>query len=166
MMFSNEDNKSLFESIVHERLEFYRSIARRILSNRADADDALQNALLKAWRRRLLLRDEERMAGWIARIVVSESYNILRSRSSSNETDLDSVPETAAPAPHDSEADYRRMEEAIESLPKIYRETVHIAILGGLETKEAATMLGCSPNTLYIRIHRAKNLLREALKDE
>ncbi|MBO4345051.1 MAG: RNA polymerase sigma factor [Victivallales bacterium] len=160
------DNIDLFESIVRERLVFFRSIARRILSNRADADDALQSALLKAWRRRLFLRDQNSMAGWIARIVVNESYSILRSRKYNNETDLDSVPETAAPPAEHSEADYRRMEEAIESLPKIYRDTIHIAILGGLETKEAATMLGCSPNTLYIRIHRAKNLLREALKDE
>ena len=165
-MFSDIDNRVLFEEVVRDRLEFFRGIARRILWNRADADDALQNALLKAWRMRLFLRNTERMSGWIARIVVNESYNILRTRKKHNETPLEGLPDVAAHSDDDLEADYRRMEEAVAALPEIYRETIHIAVLGGLETNEAAKMLGCTPNTLYIRIHRARNLLREALKDE
>ncbi len=165
-MFSDIDNRAMFEEVVRDRLEFFRGIARRILWNRADADDALQNALLKAWRMRLFLRKPERMCGWIARIVINESYNIVRARKKNNETPLDELPDVAAHPADDIETRYRRMEEAVAALPKIYRETVHIAILGGLNTNEAAKMLGCTPNTLYIRIHRARNLLREALKDE
>ena len=165
-MFISLDNRSLFEGVVRDRLEFFRGIARRILWNRADADDALQNALLKAWRGRLLIRKPDRMAGWIARIVVNECYNILRIRKSRNETELEELPESASPPDDNSEAEYRRLEEAIAALPVIYRETIHVAILSGLDTNEAAIMLGCTPNTLYIRIHRARKLLREALKDE
>lgn len=166
MMLSDIDNRDLFEEVVRDRLEFFRGIARRIISNRADADDALQNAFLKAWRKRILLRKPEKMCGWIACIVVNESYNILRMRKKNNETSLERQPEIAACSDGDFEAEYYRMEDAIAALPRIYRETVHIAILGGLDTNDAAEMLGCTPNTLYIRIHRAKNLLREALKDE
>ena len=165
-MFINIDNRSLFEGVVRDRLEFFRGIARRILWNRADADDALQNALLKAWRGRLLIRKPERMAGWIARIVVNECYNILRIRKSRNETELEGLPDPAAPPDNNSKSEYRRLEEAIAALPEIYRETVHVAILSGLDTNDAAEMLGCTPNTLYIRIHRARKLLHEALKDE
>ena len=165
-MFISLDNRSLFEGVVRDRLEFFRGIARRILWNRADADDALQNALLKAWRGRLLIRKPERMAGWIARIVVNESYNILRIRKRRNETELEEQPEPAAPSDNNSESEYRRLEDTIAALPEIYRETIHVAILSGLDTNEAAIMLGCTPNTLYIRIHRARKLLQEALKDE
>ena len=165
-MFINLDNRSLFEGVVRDRLEFFRGIARRILWNRADADDALQNALLKAWRARLIIRRPERMAGWIARIVMNESYNILRIRKRRNETELEELPETEAPPDNITEAEYLRLEEAIASLPEIYRETVHVASLSGLDTNDAAAMLGCTPNTLYIRIHRARKLLQEALKDE
>ncbi len=165
-MFINIDNRSLFEGVVRDRLEFFRGIARRILWNRADADDALQNALLKAWRGRLLIRKPERMAGWIARIVMNESYNILRIRKRRNETELEELPENSAPPDNNTEAEYQRLEEAIAALPEIYRETIHVAILGGLDTNDAAEMLGCTSNTLYIRIHRARKLLQEALKDE
>ena len=164
-MFISIDNRSLFEGVVRDRLEFFRGIARRILRNRTDAEDALQNALLKAWRMRLFIRKPDRMAGWIARIVVNECYNILRIRKRRNETELEKQPEPAVPPDNNSEAEYRRLEEAIAALPEIYRETIHVAILSGLDTNEAAIMLGCAPNTLYIRIHRARKLLQEALKD-
>ncbi len=57
-----------------------------------------------------------------------------------------------------------RLDRAIAELPELYRETVHIALLSGLGGEEAAKMLGCSRNTLYQRIHQAKNLLRKRLR--
>ncbi len=155
-----------FEALVRTRLPWFRGIARRILRNAADADDAVQNACLKAWTRRWFLRTPDKLLGWLSRIVLRESYNILRQRKRENTVVVESVPETEAPAPAGNEARLRQLEAAIDNLPDLYRQTVHIAILGGLDTETAARYLGCTPNTLYQRIHKAKQLLREAMPHE
>ena len=56
-----------------------------------------------------------------------------------------------------------RLDSAIDGLQELYRETVHIAVSSGLTGEEAAKQPGCSTNTLYQRIHKAKIQLREAM---
>ena len=155
-----------FEEIVREHLPFFRGMALRILKNAADADDAVQMALLKGWNRRFFVRSSEKMTGWLGRIVINESYNIYRKRQHENTITTDSLPDVAADSEKSHEERYAKLESAIAELPEMYRDTIHIAVLGGLDAEEAARLLGCPVNTLYQRIHKAKQLLREALKDE
>ena len=155
-----------FEEIVREHLPFFRGMALRILKNAADADDAVQMALLKGWNRRFFVRSSEKMTGWLGRIVINESYNIYRKRQHENTITTNSIPETATESEPSHEEQVTKLESAIAELPEIYRETIHIALLSGVDTVEASRLLGCPVNTLYQRIHKAKQLLREALKDE
>ena len=114
MFFSETENREKFEEVVRNRLEFFRGIARRILRNQADADDAVQNALLKSWEKCCFIQNPQSMAGWIGRIVVNESYNIIRDRRKMEAVDIENAGDAASPD-NDSEADYQRMEEAIAS---------------------------------------------------
>ena len=161
-----------FEAIVRESLPLFHGMALRILKNAADADDAVQTALLRGWRRRFLLRTSEKLVGWLGRIVINESYNILRRRRRESTVALNTVTVTEEPQEPDgihmgeAEMQLQKLENAIAELPELYRQTIHIAVLSNLETEEAAKLLGCSVNTLYQRIHKAKQLLRDALKDE
>ena len=149
----------------------FRGMAMRILKNSADADDAVQTALMRGWTRRFFLRKRV-LAGWLARIVINESYTILRKRKREATVDIDAVSEAQLNSGKDDrdkameEAQMQKLEAAIAALPELYRQTVHIALLSNLETQEAADLLGCTANTLYQRLHKAKQLLREALKDE
>ena len=156
-----------FEELILSKLPMLRSIAMRILRNACDADDVLQNALVKAWTRRFLLRDSSKMTGWIARIVVNESYGLLRKRKRENSIPLEEASlVTAEGLSVENDEPFQRLEEAIASLPESYKQTVHIAILSGLDTRQAAALLGCSENTLYQRIHKAKSLLRKVMTHE
>ncbi|MBR4417119.1 MAG: RNA polymerase sigma factor [Victivallales bacterium] len=156
-----------FEGIVREHLPFFRGMALRILKNAADADDAVQTALLKGWNRRFFIRSSEKMVGWLGRIVINESYNIFRKRQREAIVTTASLPDVATESETDShEEQILKLETAIAKLPEIYRDTIHIAVLGELDAEEAARLLDCPVNTLYQRIHKAKQLLREALKDE
>ena len=56
------------------------------------------------------------------------------------------------------------LDDAINSLPELYKETVHIAILSNLSIEEASGILGCSANTLYQRIHKAKGMIRDIIR--
>ena len=163
-MTSSENHEAQFTAMIREHLPMFRGLAHRILGEPADVDDAVQTALLKAWQRRQTFREEARLTSWVARIVINESYNLRRRSRQEARVCLEDI---GTPAPeNDREQARRRLDQAISQLPEPYRQTVHIAILGGLDTKTAATMLDCSPNTLYQRIHKAKQLLREALKHE
>lgn len=165
IMTSSENHESQFTAMIREHLQMFRGLARRILDEPADVDDAVQSALLKAWQRRKTFREEAELTSWVARIVINESYNIRRQSRNEIQVNLDDGVEAPAPE-NDKEHALRLLDQAISQLPELYRQTVHIAILGGFDTNTAATMLDCSPNTLYQRIHKAKELLREALKNE
>ena len=175
MLFFHLYTEDEFEGIAREHLPMFYRMALRILKNDADAEDAVQTALLRGWNRRLILRTPEKLVGWLARIVVNESYTIIRRRARRATVPLDSVPETrveqnCAGCGSDEQAlkekRLQRLEAAVAALPELYRQAVQWTLLDGLETGEAARLLGCSVNTLYQRIHKAKQMLREALKDE
>ncbi len=154
-----------FEEIVCGSLPFFRRIAMRILANAEDADDAVQNACAKGWSRRFLIRDSGKMRAWLARIVVNESYSLLRSRRRSGKATRMAIHDAAARDAVDEEQ-YMKLEAAIERLPGLYRETVHIAVLGGIGTEEACNLLQCTPNTLYQRIYKSKQILKRAMENE
>mgnify|MGYP001164752844 FL=1 len=164
VMTPSKNHEAQFTAMIREHLSMFRGLARRILDEPADVDDAVQSALLKAWQRRQTFREEAKLTSWVARIVINESYNLRRRSQQETQIHLDGI---AAPASEpDQEHALRLLDQAISQLPELYRQTVHIAILGGFDTQTAAAMLDCSPNTLYQRIHKAKELLREALKNE
>ncbi len=148
-------------SLVAHKLPFFRAISYRIVNSVEDADDAVPGAMIKAWKFRWLLRKPESTEGYIARIVVRESYNILRRRAKEQKL----AEEYEMPVPNESEL-LKKLDHAIAQLPALYRETVHIALLSGVPSEEAARMLKCSTNTLYQRIHKAKALLKNNLEDD
>ena len=162
MFDDSGDFKKLFSGVLDEKLMLFRSIAARILNTPSDADDAVQNALLKAWKKRASFKGEpEALAGWIARIVVTQSYDLLRKRMREarkrREYTLFNEPE---------KLDYALvvLDRAIAALPELYRRTLHIAVLSDIPSQEAAELLGVSVNTLYQRIHKAKQLLKTEMR--
>ncbi len=159
-----------FEAIVRGSLPLFHGMALRILKNASDAEDAVQVALVRGWNRLFFLRSSEKLIGWLGRIVINESYNIYRSRRNAHDVDLERLPETQEGYEDNQTAEQelqmQRLEDAIAFLPEIYRQTIHVGVLSGLGSDEAARILGCSTNTLYQRIHKAKQLLREAWKGE
>ncbi|MDD4818517.1 MAG: sigma-70 family RNA polymerase sigma factor [Victivallaceae bacterium] len=155
--------KTVFSDMVREKLPLYRSIAIGIVNSRADADDAVQSALLKGWRKRAAFKsDIAALSGWVARIVVSESYDQLRRRRKSSLMLEQFDPDNAGG--RRDQREFARLDAAIEKLPELYRETVHIALFSKMTTNEAAATLDCSPNTLYQRLHKAKTLLKKHLR--
>ena len=161
-----ESKESFFNTLIDENIGAWRATAYRILNDPTDTDDAVQEALFKAWKKFGDLREPAKIAGWIYRIVVNESYNILRRRSRRGETELNL--DITADKPHrlaDIEG-ARRLEQAIAALPGIYRETIQLAVLDEVSTEEAGARLGCSPSAVYQRVYKAKSLLAKMLSKE
>jgi len=156
------DFEALFTDLIQQKLPLYRSIAVKIVNSAADADDAVQAALVKGWQRRNSFRSNSAaLSGWLARIVVSESYDILRRRMRDGKKLAEYNGNDDDPAENPA---LFKLDAAIAELPELYRETVNIAVLSELSMEEAARVLNCAVNTLYQRIHKAKSLLKAKMR--
>ena len=155
--------EKIFEQLIDESLPMLRGIAYRILNNTVDADDAVQEALLQAWKKFDSFESRAKLSSWVCRITVNVSYDILRKKKS----EKNKCPDAECMEESYEEPDRERIEvlkEAIFELPEIFRDAVTAIFFGGLSGEEAAKMQNCNVNTFYWRVNRAKELLYEKLK--
>jgi RNA polymerase sigma-70 factor, ECF subfamily len=170
-------DRRAYETLVrrHERRIFRAALA--VVGNVEDAEEAMQDAFVKAFRHIGEFRREARFTTWLTRIAVNEALQKLRARKSL--VSLEEIEETAEPIePHrigqwhdDPERLYGRaevremVEAAIRSLAPIYREAFVLRDLEGLSAEEAAETLGVTVPALKSRLLRARLMMREALAE-
>lgn len=135
-------------------------VAYGLLGSDADAQDAVQTALMKAWETRDRASSEH-MKGYVTRIVVNESRNIQRARM--RMSPVSEVPERRAVQ---EESRLSEVLEAIYALPQPLREAVVLKYLNDTPEKEAARALGIPMTTLRSRLFRARQQLRKTLCEE
>ena len=166
--------------------KLYRT-ARSILKDDAEAEDAVQEAYLLAYRGMDKFRHAAKLSTWLVRIVVNESLGRLRKRSRRAEVirlDGDSVVREAEPQSetlqmHNSEAapespehaalraqTRRLLESKIDALPDAFRSVFVLRALEELTVEETAEALDIPEATVRTRFFRARGLLREALSRE
>jgi RNA polymerase sigma-70 factor (ECF subfamily) len=161
----------------HNRL-LYRT-ARSIVKDDSDAEDAVQNAYLLAYRKIGSFRGEAKLSTWLVRIVVNEALECLRKRSRSGHVmsldgrELDEAIESAAepmnrkperPEEELIRADTRRLiESKIDELPSAYRAVFMLRAVEEFSVEETAVALGVPVATVRTRSFRARALLRAAL---
>ena len=161
-----ETREQVFEQLIKEKLGLLRGTAMRILGSPADVDDAVQQALMTAWQKYAAVRGQSEFATWVTRILFNVCYDMVRDRARERDV-LADYGESGAASGGDAE-DARlldRLDEAIARLPELYRESLSLGVLSGHSPDEAAAMLGCSRNTLYQRIHKAKQLLAKSIRE-
>lgn len=108
-------------------------------------------------------RGNAKLSSWIYRVTVNSCYDILRARQ--RETRKRQAYMVNPTVPEQDNSDIERLEAAIARLPELYREAIVLGVLSGMDGRSAAEQLGCSPNTLYQRIHKAKQLLRHKYRE-
>lgn len=143
--------------VTENKQKMYR-IAFTILKNDADVQDALQEAALKAWEKLHTLRDESFFSTWLTRILINESYQILRRKK--RVIVMEQLPE--APAPSQG----LTLKLLMETLPDKLRLPFVMKHAEGMKTEDIAYTLGTTPSAVSSRIHRAKTLLRKELEPD
>jgi RNA polymerase sigma-70 factor (ECF subfamily) len=170
-------NARAFEGIMrrHNRLLF--RTARSILKSDADAEDAVQDTYLSAWRALGTFREDAKLSTWLVRIVLNEALKRVRRRASnvvmfdtgavigeeqleaSMEADHDEQPEPAA-----SRAEMRRlMESRIDELPELFRTVFMLRAVEEMSVEEVSAALDIPATTVRTRFFRARAQLRESL---
>ncbi|MGO4557383.1 MULTISPECIES: RNA polymerase sigma factor [Phyllobacteriaceae] len=152
-------------------------LARSILRNDAEAEDAVQEAYLRAFANLAGFRGDSSLATWLSRIVINEALGRLRKTRRAETVSLPVEDAGAAriiPFPlnaglGDPERNMaqreilRFVEQATDSLPETFRMVFVARVIEGLSVEETAELLDIRPQTVKTRLHRARKLLRERL---
>ena len=155
-----------FEELVQPHQEIAFRVAYLITRNAADAEDAAQEALVKAWRALGRFRAGAPLRPWLLKIVANEARNRRRSAGRRERLALRAAsPGEAAPSPEEAAvaADERaRLLAALDELPDQARLVLACRHLLALSEEETAAALGVRRGTVKSRSARALERLREA----
>jgi RNA polymerase sigma-70 factor, ECF subfamily len=185
--FENRDEAQMIASILagnthefHDLIQPYErsvySMALSMLQNEADAEDAAQEAFLKAFRNLRKFRGEAKFSTWLISITLNEARSRLRQKKTAKTDSLDELNEGGQALPAllrdwreiPSEVVERRevrvmLQHAITGLPLIYREIFLLRDLEELSVNQSAEALGISVAAAKVRLHRARMMLQKKL---
>lgn len=147
------------ERVVNEYATMLLRVAYSQLNNRAEAEDTVQEVLLKYMEKAPVFQSEEHEKAWLLRVTINHCKNHLASAWFRKRADLDE----GIPALDNEELE---VVSAVAALPAKYRAVVHLYYFEGYSTKEIAEILHSRPNTVSSRLSRARALLAKALKEE
>jgi RNA polymerase sigma-70 factor (ECF subfamily) len=173
-------NSQLFHELIRPYERRVYIMALSFLRNEADAEDASQEAFLKAFRNLASFRGEAKFGTWLISITLNEARSRIRHRDTIK---MESLDEPADDQGHSlpallrdwkeipSEALERKeirllLQEAITALPLIYREVFQLRDIEQLSVNEAAAALGISIAAVKVRLHRARMMLQKKLAPE
>jgi RNA polymerase sigma-70 factor (ECF subfamily) len=155
------------------------AVAMRYLQHQQDAQDAVQDAFLSAFKAIGRFEGNSRLATWLHRITVNAALMKIRKRKRTRETPIedllpayDADGHRADPAAQwavtfDTAIQDREtrdlVRQSINKLPETYRTVLLVRDIEELSTEEAAELLGISPGAVKTRLHRARQALRTLL---
>jgi RNA polymerase sigma-70 factor (ECF subfamily) len=168
------------EAAFHAIMERYNRrlyrVARSILRNDSEAEDAVQEAYVSAFTHLESFRGDSSLATWLSRIVMNEALGRLRrerpAAGLAEKTDAQIIqfPQTATSDDPERTMAQREIlqlvERATDNLPEIFRVVFVARVIEGMSVEETAGLLGITPETVKTRLHRARRLVREQLDTE
>lgn len=176
-----EREPAAFEMVIRRHNRRLYRVARSILRDDAEAEDAVQEAYVKALGNIASFRGHASLSTWLTRILINEALGRLRSRR--EKADLAEIEGAGADGPDGVSPQLRRLlddgperaaargqlrallERKIEELPNGFRPVFVLRAVEGLSVEETAAHLGIPEATVKTRFHRARMMLREALDE-
>lgn len=159
-------DRSAQQAIYNTYAKAMYNISLRLVNNRQDAEDVLHDAFVAAFGKLGQLEDDRQFAGWLKRIVINTSLQLIRRRP--NWKAIDDEPE---PALGNRTDDWIRsipptaVQQAILELPEGCRQVFVLYLMEGMKHQEIADALDISLSTSKSQYIRAKHLLKERLTE-
>ena len=157
---------------LNEQRAAFRAFLVARVGSEADAEDILQNGLLKAMRHAHEIADADKTVAWFYRLLRNAVIDHYRSRAAGRRRDdklgttLQALGEDVAAAPPGWEAQLCTcLGGVVDTLKPRYAELLRRVELEGEPVQDAARALGLSPGNASITLHRARKELREKLRD-
>ncbi len=167
----------LFHELIRPYERRVYAMALGFLRNEADAEDAAQEAFLKAFRNLATFRGEAKFGTWLVSITLNEARSRIRHRDIIKMESLDEPAEEDRPVSPALLRDWKEipsealeraevkqlLHQAVAGLPLIYREVFMLRDIEELSVNEAATALNISIASVKVRLHRARMMLQKIL---
>ena len=153
-------------------------LARGILRNDSEAEDAVQETYVRAFTQLDDFRGDSSLATWLTRIAMNEALGRLRRRRpgvewtslppGALEAQIIQFPHSAASEDPEKSMAQRQIqhvvEHAIDELPDAFRIVFITRVIEGMNVEETADILGLKPETVKTRLHRARTMLRDKIE--
>ncbi len=153
-----------FRASVEALIPALRAFARSLTNNRAEADDLVQESLMKAWANRRQFRPGSNLRAWLFTIIRNTYYTSLRHRKREVEDASGWAASQLTIAP-DQEwtITVKSVQHALRNLPAEQGEALVLVAAAGFTYEEAAEICGCALGTIKSRVHRGRARLLELL---
>jgi RNA polymerase sigma-70 factor (ECF subfamily) len=158
-------DRDAFEMIIRTNSRALFAIAYGILQNREEAEDAVQDALVKAWKSRWRVRDPEKFPAWLAMIARHRARDVFRRRKNTAHEPLEghALPCPTSPASDTSALD-RQLHSALAALPELHRSALTLRYFEEMDYRSIENLLGLSNGSLRGILGRALATMRNELK--
>lgn len=164
-------HRAAFGPLVEPHIARLLGLARRMLGDGADAEDAVQNALASTWIARARLDPDKPVVAYLTTVTLNKCRDRLRRRKVRRMLGLrtlesDLLVADDQPGIEIELSDRQALERtwlAIERLPVLLREALVLVAVDGRSQREVADLLGVSEKAVETRLYRARQKLREKL---
>ena len=165
VLAAQDGDAAAFEGLVRRHQRRAYAVARAVVLSHDDAEDAVQEGFLHAFRALSRFRPEQAFGAWLHRIVANAALDIARRR---KVRDADQLPESLA-SPHrdpaESEELRTRLASALETLGPRQRSVIVLHDVEGYKHAEIGALLGIPEGTARSDLHHARTHLRRLLGD-
>ena len=138
-------------------------IAYTYLKNRADAEDIVQDVFLRIIDKKPSFNDENHEKSWLIRATINMCKNKVNMFWNKNKCSIDDVQEFAVSDKYNTDTS---VFQAVMALGEKYRVVVYMYYYEGYSTPEIAKVIGKSETTIRSLLHRARNKLKDMLKED
>lgn len=155
--------KTSFERFVMDNMDSCYRFAYSYAKNREDAEDILNESMLKGWKAVGDLREERFMKTWFYKIISNTAITYLRKKGTYIALEDDALERLGT---YEDEYDYSSFDDMIRILPEKYKEVIVLRYFEDMSIAEVATVLDLNENTVKTRIHRALKILKIDMEKE
>jgi len=162
---AGSEEKSTFKREMLAALPSLRAFAVSLSGNRSNADDLVQDTILKAWSKQDQFEPGTNLKAWLFTILRNEFYSKMRKKGREVQDSDGLFTQQMAQAPAQLGAlDFEDFKVALAQLPEDQREAVVLVGASGFSYEEAAEVCGCAVGTVKSRVSRARSHLMELLE--
>lgn len=155
-------DREAFEMIIRTHSRTLFAIAYGILQNREEAEDVVQDSLIKAWKMRWRVREPEKFPAWVSAIARHRAHDVFRKRRPLRFTD--ETVEPSEPTTLDPLAMDQKLHSALATLPELHRAALTLRYFEEMDYGTIENRLGLTNGALRGILGRALASLRKQLR--
>jgi RNA polymerase sigma-70 factor, ECF subfamily len=155
-------DREAFEMIIRTHSRILFAIAYGILQSREEAEDVVQDSLVKAWKTRWRVRDPEKFPAWLATVARHKAHDVFRKRRTVPLSEQ--LTDPIEPEPADTITLDQRLHSALAALPEIHRAAITLRYFEEMDYRTIENSLGLTNGALRGILGRALTSMRKQLR--